>query len=509
MQGYRLRANYMWIVGMLMVLFPNISTASDGQVVARGEGQSEVAVVSLVFGAKQSTSEKSFKEHVARWLDGENVKFIDSSSLQSRLAARQVAPSDPEVEAKFKDIEAVVTQGTEDFYYKGNDAALEVLKPVFDRGLSHMEVTARSPEYTEQVFQAGLMLIRAYTGAGDPLLASEIAGKLAGYFPGKEPSLSLVPPDVVALWRTEVEKIAAMGTSIRLEYIANRACEAHINGVPVTTQPVIVQAELNYMVMLHCGKTSSSLWRVRVKAGEKAQMPLIGGDLVVVSSDAMDEATKRREAEFRLKAVSYWTGIETVLGLYEDGAGESLVRFDGKVDAPARVSWIAREPGAMDAAVDAMMLEAFPAVSLARAEKAEADRLRADATPWTTDWMTPTVFVAGAGAVALGGVFLFDASSQATVMNCSPNAAITPVEGQCKGVKKVNFSNSEEYYNEWDKVHRDRIIGYSGLGVGAALVGWGAWRLLSGGDSSEPASGADVGVWGGRGSLGATARWKF
>ncbi len=522
MQGYKLRANYLWVVGMLIVLFPNILRASDGQDTLKADGpktfrarveqQGSIAVISLNPGKTTSVSADSSVVQVGRWLENEKIRIIDSATLQSRLQARQASQGDPKVAAEFEKIEAVVAQGTEDFYYKGNEAALVVLKPVFDRGLLHMEVTSRNPQYVEQVFQAGLMLIRAYSGAGDPLLASEIAGKLAAYFPGKEPSLTLVPPDVVALWRSEVEKIAAVGTSVLLEYSAKEGCEARIHGVAVGTTPVFVQSDMNYIVSLSCGQTEAPLWRVRVNSGEKAQIPLVDGDMLTVSSRASDQLLKRREVEFGLKTTAYWAGIDTVLGVYADAADEAVVRFDRQADVGGSAQWIERRKGSaesVEASVDAMMLQAFPAVALARAETAETNRLRADADPWISDWVTPVLFVTGAAVATVGSVFLYDASAQATVMNCSPNAAIVPAADQCKGVREASFANSKEYYDEWDKVHSSRVIGYSSVGVGAALVGWGAWRLISGSGASKPTTGTDVGLWGGGESVGATARWRF
>lgn len=522
MQGYRLCVNYVLMVGMLIVLFPNISKASNEQGETRVAGQKgvltgvrqdgAVAVIPLHFGESTKKANEVSVEKLERWLEHEKVQVVDAAVLQSRLHARQVPLGDSKVVAEFKTIGAVVAQGTEDFYYKGNEAALEALKPVFDKGLLNMEVTARDPEYVEQVFQAGLMLIRAYSGVGNPLLASEIAGKLAAYFPGKEPSLTQVPPDVVALWRSEVEKIAAGGTSIFLEYSANDACEARIQGVSVGNKSVLVQVDMDYMVSLHCGSATAPLWRVRAKAGEKIQVPLVEGDMMIVSSGASDDKLRRREIEFRFKTFAYWTGVDTVLGFYEDAAGETVVRFDQPPEGDFSAMWIARDEssaGGEDASFDVMMLQAFPAVALARVEKAEADRLLAGAEPWISDWVTPVLFATGAAAAAVGGIFLYDASTQATVMNCSPNALVALTADQCKGVQEVNFSNSADYYDAWDKVHRARIIGYSSVGVGAALVGWGAWRLISGAGSSKPAAGTDIGLWGGSDSLGAIARWRF
>ena len=142
MQGYRLCVNYVLVVGMLTVLFPNISKASNeqgemklvGQKVVPAEGRADgaVAVISVHFGESAGASKEDAAEKLGRWLEREKVQIVDAAVLQERLHARQAKPGDSKVIAEFKTIGAVVTQGTEDFYYKGNEAALEVLKPVFD-----------------------------------------------------------------------------------------------------------------------------------------------------------------------------------------------------------------------------------------------------------------------------------------------------------------------------------------------------------------------------------------
>ncbi len=494
MRGFLLGAGSLMV---LMMLFPAISGAV--------ETKEKVAVVTL----DSSPGVEDAFQHVVGWLKNENLEVIDSATLQSRLAARQVLRANAQSTAKFEGLEAAVSKGTEDFYYKGNEAAIEALQPVFEQGLSHIDLIGQHPERAAAIFQAGLVLIRAYSGGGQADRATDIASQLAVYFPGMEPSLSQVPPDVVERWSAEVAKVAAHGTSVvfdRLDGLEN--CAVRMNGVEVGARAVVIQPDTNYLAWLDCGGEATSMWRVRVEAGKQVRIPLMDGDLLKVRAGDLDEKLARNADEFRLKAIAYWAGVDIALGIKGGMEGPTFARLErsGGSAIKWQVGDVGQEGGVM-MAVERVMLEFFPAIAVARLERVEAERLQAVGEP--VEWVTPTLIVSGLALGVVGGAFLFDASSEALVIGCSPNASKAKSAAECKGVKEVRFYNAQDYNEAWDAVNRSRVIGWSSVGVGAALVGWGTWRLLAGGDSADEAAGTDFMVWGGRESLGAAATWRF
>ena len=137
------------VLALVVWLAPVVAMAQDAP--ADDVQAHRVAVVALDDSARAG----SLIQTVSGLLDRAKFDVVVGDRLQRALAERLVAAPRGAVAAKFAGMANVIADGVEQFFYKGNQAAIDKLSPVFDMGLADLEVLARRPDFAAQIYQAG------------------------------------------------------------------------------------------------------------------------------------------------------------------------------------------------------------------------------------------------------------------------------------------------------------------------------------------------------------------
>ena len=147
-------------------------------------------------------------------------------------------------EALAQGADIVIAAGVESFFYRSNESAIEIISPMFDLGIAHPEVLSRRPDFADQIFSAGIILVRAHGNLGNEEDRRAVARLLVKRFPSKEASATTVPPKVIKLLEEERANIAAAGATIALHPLtapgsgvsprASKSCPETPGGRPPT-----------------------------------------------------------------------------------------------------------------------------------------------------------------------------------------------------------------------------------------------------------------------------------
>ncbi|MFB6352172.1 MAG: hypothetical protein ABEN55_01165 [Bradymonadaceae bacterium] len=385
------------------------------------------------------------------------------SNLLDRVEQRRAEPVSERVAAKFSGIANVIGEGVRSFFYKGNETVVEKLTPVFDLGMGHPEVLARRPDFADQIFQTGVILVRAYINLEQREDAAAVAQLLARRLPGMEPAPSTAPPNIIRFFREQRKAVADGGATLRVEKVGADDCTSYVNGSAVGNRALTVAAEEPYYLTVECGDTESPVWKRAFEPGEEATVSVSAGEPLEI---AMKNANfqERKRAEDYLRLVSEWTGIPQVLGVKQPTAeteGDSVLVV--RVGADGEASWSdTSRGGEVNQAIARVMPDYQPAGSASN--RAAGGRHR-----WL-DWTLAAGGVAILAGGTAGGVLT---ENRAHRIQCSTGAA-----SSCAGVTLLEFDNSAELRRAERQVNTARAGYISALAVGAGLTTWGTWRLL-------------------------------
>ena len=118
--------------------------SEDSEVLERGR---KVAVVALGAGA----SSGSVIETLLSLLDSRGFEVVSQVGVRRQMATALVRDPPRTVANQFVGLTSRIARGIEKFFYKGNQAALEILTPAFNLGMAHLDVLARRPDFASQV----------------------------------------------------------------------------------------------------------------------------------------------------------------------------------------------------------------------------------------------------------------------------------------------------------------------------------------------------------------------
>jgi len=450
------------VVGVAVIVAavgPSRAAARSGTGGVGGESSArQVAMVALDDG----TDSGALMHTVSNLLDRAEYDVVAGQRLAGALDARRADPVSERVAAKFRGIANVIGEGVRSFFYKGNETVVEKLTPVFDLGMGHPEVLVRRPDFADQIFQAGVVLVRAYINLDRREDAAAVAQLLARRLPGKEPAPSTAPPDIIRFFRKQRKTVADGGAELQVEKVGADDCTSYVNGSAVDNRTLTVAAEEPYYLTVECGDTQSPVWKRAFEPGERATVPVSAREpLAVAMTDTNFRERKRAEAYLRL--VSYWTGIPEVLGVKQPTAeteGDAVLVVRVGADGSADWSDTSRT-GEVNQAIARVMPDYQTPGGVA---ESGGGRMR-----WL-DWTLAAGGVTFLAGGAAGGVVT---ENRARQIRCSTGAA-----GSCAGVSLLEFDSPGELRRAERQVNLARAGYISGLAVGAGLTTWGVWRLL-------------------------------
>jgi hypothetical protein len=438
---------------------------------------------------------------VATNLRNVGIGVVVGEELVEKLESRQSDEPDPELLGRFAGLTTSIGSGVNEYFYAGNERAVELLAPAFDLGVNNRDVLARRPDYAEQVYSAGVVLVRAYRDADKDSSADAVVNILARHFPSKSASAATVPPDVIKLIVAAKKKVAEDEAFLEFEGIGEGNCTTYLNGFPVTGRVAVVP-DLTYFARHDCGRERTPTWEIRAGRGEVRVVPIMSGpytEFELASSSVRDRA----RAERLMQAIAFWTDLDGVVGASTRGVDDQELVVGRWM--PSGVTW---SDGISSANLQAALSRVFPELDgeLGSASPAGADAGVSESEasgdgPGALPWLA----LGGGSIAAAGGVVLFLAANTLDAeLECSVDTASTGRD--CSGVEAKRFTPGE-IDDATSRVNLQRIGAYTAWGLGAVAIGWGIYALVTHDSGEQPT--ATFGVSPTRGGAAATLDIRF
>ncbi len=439
-----------------------------------------VAVVALGEGARSG----SVMQTLLSLLDADGYEVIGEERLRRLMASRLVPRPPARVSAQFVGLTTRIGDGIEKFFYKGNDDALKILTPAFNLGMAYPEILARRPDFARQVFEAGLVMIRAYRNLHRMDDARRLARALVQTFPGFNARANSVPPPVAQLLKSQREEMAKARARLQIQMIAGDGCQAQVNGTVVDEHAFAVAAGEPYFVTMECGSGEAPLWRVEAHKGRTQVVPIAPQNPLDYQ---MPNAgfRHRKLAEHYLEMLSFWAKVPRVLGVADadaDKAPDSVVLVHVRADGAAE--WSDR---ADKSTVSHMLSRVM--MDYRGGESTDGTDSSAASLPAHIDWVSWSMVSGGVALTALSGWGLYAAMGRADELRCSPDSTAQTAPGECEGVPAVHFANADEFGSAKTQLNTVYALSATGLAVGLGIAGWGGYRLAA---HEEPATTAWV-----------------
>lgn len=409
---------------------------------------------------------------------GHKVVYGDQVFKRIQEAKSEVSP---EVAREFSGISERIAKGVKSFFYEGYDQAIDQLAPLLQLGIKRFSFVAQRPDIAAQLYEAGLVLIRAYEGRDQSKDAEAIASVLVRYFPAQKPTLDSSPPEVIEMIRAARKRVAGDEAAVGIKPIGKGECNSFLNGSRVADGFFPVAAGQEVFVQVECDGTKGPQWKLSVSSGQRVIAPVPVAEIndLNLSDDSFES---RREAERVMQAIRFWAGLDEVIGIrHPETEGDAPTLFghlkDGSVtwtetnDIPALVGYVERT-------FDIEAKSAY--ATLGNHEKSETP-----AQP--LDW--PGIGLAAGGAVAagVGVVLIISGKSSEQELICSGFANEAPASGDCDGVENLGRLSQGEFEEKVSSADTRLVLGYTLVGLGAGALGYGIYRLIVG-DGSEAAA---------------------
>jgi hypothetical protein len=436
-----------------------------------GDERREIVVLSFDKG----TEAGALMETVADELSRARYEVLAGEDLAKRLGDYQHEEVPEDVAADFAGIADSIGDGVKSFFYKGNETAVEELTPIFDLGVGHPEMLVRRPDFAEQIFQAGIVLMRSHRNLNQDEKARAVARQLVRTLPGREPSPSTAPPGMIRFFRDQREKLEDQGTKLGIQKVDSDQCAAYLNGTQVGNSMYVVAPGEEYYVRLDCGTARTPVWRTTVPQGEHVTVPVASQSPQEFAMESGD-FTARKTAENYLRLVQFWTDVPQVLGVKQKTPGTSR---DGvlvvRVDSNGEATWSdTKDRGEIRRAISRVMPEYGETPS--SSSEAPAGPGPSGSGGGDRRWVDWTLLGVGGAAVAGGVVGTVVTEQRAKKVRCSPDTGASPSD--CGDVEEIRLPTTDQVRQAEREVGFARA-GYVGAYViGAGLATWGTLRLL-------------------------------
>jgi hypothetical protein len=402
---------------------------------------------------------------------GQRVEY--GERLEKTLDARRMPKPTPETMRAFSGLSDVIADGIKEYFYQSKKQAMKTLKPVLELGLSETAALVERPDLVDQVYEAGLVLVRAHVDLGHTERAAELAATLVSHFPAKSPELRTAPPEIIELYRAKRKELAREKSRIVIESEAPESsdCTALLNGAAVAPGSHVVAANRPYYLRLDCGLKRSSMWRITLEPGEVESIVLIADDPLAVNLTD-DSFASRRRAETYLRALASIGKYSEVVGVKRPDVNSGLTLFSHYRDGS--FTWTEASD------VSSVVRYTEDAFGVSEQPEATAETTATKTSGRRVDWLGWGLVGAGAASATVGALFLRAAFYNGRLLNCYDNV-VPQQEINCSGVATVGLEISEkDQERETRKLRQQHAAAYAFFGLGAGALGYGIFRLVRG-----------------------------
>lgn len=398
---------------------------------------------------------------------GRDVVFGDP--VFQRVLEHRVEP-DPDAAAEFSGISEQIASGINQFFYAGNEDALKILSPVLQKGLQHFDYVVTRPDLVAQLYEASLIMVRAYKGLKREDDMKTTATLLARYFPMMAPNLKSSPPDILALMKdTKAELLETPGSRVGIELRENRECRRYLNGTQIKEGAYPVAPDSDVFLYIECEGQRSPVWKLKVPAGKSIVVPLSTKEIdsLVMGDDSFEA---RRSAEEVMAAVAFWGGFDEVVGLRQPATMNTAPTLFGHLKQ-GRVTWTeTRDTPAFVGFVEQTFAVSVDAPAQAQSEGS------------STDWSSIALTSGGIVLAGVGGALIYFGHAEAQDLICTGFTTESP-SGCDSG--PADFISEDEFNDRKSKANLYSVGGISLVGAGLGLAVWGIYGLVTGDGEAE------------------------
>lgn len=425
------------------------------------------AVVAL----DEDSRRRNLDGEVARALNPTEMTVLYGAELDAWIEQRKQESPGPEVLAKFAPATEAIARGVEGFFYMSPERATSSLQPIVDLAFHHPEVLAFRPDLADQIWQAAIVLVRAYAETKQAELAERYATRIVALFPSREVDPRVVPPETRAVLENARESIAAAGATLRVSVPDAERCTPYVNGARAVVQMAYpIDPSSRYLVRTDCNLSQPPpVWLTSVAASKDVEVFASPIDPQRYETEDVFDVVERRLVEWHLQAVSRVAEADVVVGVSvpdtEDGS-VVLVRFDR---ATNRITW---SDGDYGESVRRSLPRIFPEYE-ALLEPTAAE-VGARATTSGPDALALVLLGGGAVSAGAGTFLIISAQRHSGRLDCAVNNPSPLPDAACEGTERRAF---DDFEGEHRKVRLARGAGIAAIGLGAAAIGYGIFRL--------------------------------
>lgn len=446
------------------------------------------AVVAL----DESPSSEALVQDITKTLNEGALSIKNQAELRQAVERSLVDPPREEVLEKFRDAKGRLAKGIHSYFYESPEAAIAQLVPLVDAGLEHPEMLAHHTELSSIIYEAAVVLLRAYRDREQGKELVTLAEAMATRFPSLLPNMQSATPEIISLVQEKKSALAATKLNMQLRLVnARPGCQATINGAIANQGSYALAQGQPYFLRMDCG-LQPKVWKLS---------PVVQGDIVVPLTDGDPFAFQMRDASFesrdrveqQLRFIAYWAKVDTLIGVSRANATNQsedsmlLARVEGGKAA----IW---NDGEGANAVNRVLSRMVPELNLS-APVPVRDKTASSVWPW--------VGVGAGTLLAVGGSYaIWSAEGDAKRLRCSGQDAVA---AECVGVDRYENLSADDFESYSSDVTTKRYVGGGAIVVGAGLLGVGIWSLLTDDESGERALILNPGLNG----FSAALMWSF
>lgn len=418
---------------------------------------------------------RALDREAARVLKPTSLIVLQDQSLEVALQQRRAPQPTAQLLESLANATLNISQGVERFFYTTPDVAAPLLQPAFDISRHNPEVLAFRNDLADQVWQAGIVLIRMASEASkDQTDALNLAVRLIALMPSRATDPKIVPPDVRPILADARAKLGESKTTLRLE-VLDPECTLFLNGIQTSPdEVVVVDPAANYYAHADCSMlTSPTVWQVRLVPKQENVMLVPAVDPHRPPATGTHPARERAIAEWNLRATTELAGASIGVGVSAIPGTEEVVlaRYDR---AAGRVTW---SDNNFAESVRRGLPMIFPEYSHLFGDAVEKPvPVVVARPPKPVDWVGVAFIGGGVISGGVGTYFVLAAKRQKHLLDCAFNNPTPAPDAECSDVP---FGTAFHDFNrELRVVGSAQAVGWTLLGVGALSIGYGVYRVV-------------------------------
>ncbi len=296
------------VILVLALLVPVMGFAQEAQ-------RSSSSVSFAVLPLDQDVETRRLAQAIASTLLHGDYKVDAPAEVEAQLGVLEVRSVPEEKVERFLELGSKIPDGINAYFYSDASAAIELLQPVVNYVLDTPDVLVQRPDLSSAVYEASVILLRAYGDEGEDAKKEALASLLLLKFPTKRPSTKTAPPEIRDYVEEMSKDVFVRGTALQLESM-QEGCTLSINGFSASpsTSYLVMKGE-TYLVRIDCGVDRPLTWSWRAKDGTGSMLLPVPSRQQHPLNMSGNTPEQRRVAESYVDFVQKSMEVDFVIGV--------------------------------------------------------------------------------------------------------------------------------------------------------------------------------------------------